>query len=191
MYSIHPAVQSRLRPLLGRVLIADPSAHGAGLLSGCLTAFGCPEVVTEGDPVAALARAETLNPTLIITEAFGDADPFALVRSIRRAALACRQAPIVVFTTLATTSAMGLAKEAGAHEFLRKPFSHRDLMRRLDQLARQPRPWVEKAAYVGPDRRLFNSGAAKRRLSDRLELIGQGVSATSLYLRRPSPTPSA
>jgi DNA-binding response OmpR family regulator len=182
MHAVDPAVKSRLAPLLRRVLIVDPNAHLAELLGGCLTGFGAKTIILKADPDAGVEAARATEPTLIVTEALADADPFALVRSIRRSAMACRQTPVVVLTTLATASALQAAKDAGAHEFLRKPFDRRDLMRRLDHLARAPRPWVDKPDYSGPDRRTFNSGAAMRRLSDRLELIGQGVSASRLYL---------
>ncbi len=159
MYAIDPAVKSRIGPLLQRVLIVDPNPHMAGLLGACLKAFGARDVAIQADHDAGLDAARANEPTLIIAEALDDADPFAFVRSIRRSSLACRQAPVVVLTTLATASALQAAKDAGAHEFLRKPFNARDLMRRLSHLA-TPRPWVDKAAYAGPDRRTFNSGAA-------------------------------
>lgn len=181
MYAIDPAVKSRIEPLLRRVLIIDSNPHMAGLLGACLTAFGGRDIAIQADHEAALVAARATEPTLIVTEALDDADPFALVRSIRRSPMACRQVSVVVLTTLATPSALQAAKDAGAHEFLRKPFNHRDLMRRLDHL-KTARPWVDKPAYAGPDRRTFNSGAATRRLSDRMDLIEQGVSATSLYL---------
>lgn len=184
MYAIEPAARSRLQPLLKRVLVVDANRHMAELLGGCLKAYGCPEITIEETSAAALVAARTIQPSLIVTEALDDADPFALIRSIRRSSMACRQTPVFVLTTLATASAIRLAKDAGAHEFLRKPFSPRDLLRRLDHLVQQPRPWVEKTAYAGPDRRSFNSGAARRRLSDRMDLINRGVPATSLYLAR-------
>lgn len=167
MYFIDPLSKSRLEPLVARVLIVDANAHLAGLLGACLTAFGARSVSVEGEHVAALEAAKAGEPTLIITEAMADTDPFALVRSIRRSAISCRKAPILVLTTLATDSAMQMAKDAGADEFLRKPFSSRDMLRRLNHLALKSRAWVEKSAYVGPDRRQFNSGAAQRRKSDR------------------------
>ena len=184
MYAIDAATRTRIAPLLQRVLIADPNRHMASLFGGCLKAFGARDLIIEPDHVSGLAAAKAVEPTLIITEALEDGDPFSLVRSIRRSNLACRKAPVIVLTTLATVSAIKMAKDAGAHEFLRKPFSYRDVMRRLDHISRNPRPWVEKASYAGPDRRQFNSGAAKRRLSDRLELVEKGVPASSLYLVR-------
>ena len=53
------------------------------------------------------------------------------------------------------------------HEFLRKPFTIKDLLRRLEAVTLRQRDWVEAVGYVGPDRRRFNSGdysgALKRR----------------------------
>lgn len=180
MSFIDPTVRSRIEPLLRRVLIVEPNPHQAQLLGECLTAFGGADFAFQADPDAAVEAAGTFDPTLIVTEAFDDADPFALVRSIRRSSMTCRQAAVVVLTTLATTSGLQAAKNAGVNEFLRKPFNRPDLLRRLNHLS-TPRPWVDKLGYAGPDRRTFNSGAAKRRLSDRVELIGQGVPATQLY----------
>lgn len=188
MYAIDPAVKSRIAPLLQRVLIVDANPHMSGLLGSCLRAFGARDVAIQADHEAALEAARVAEPTLVVTEALDDADPFALIRSIRRSPMACRQAAVVVLTTLATPSALQAAKTAGAHEFLRKPFNHRDLMRRLDHLS-IPRPWIDNPAYAGPDRRTFNSGAAKRRLSDRMELIAQGVPASSLYRTYRDPHP--
>lgn len=181
---IDPVAKARLAPLLQSVLIVDANAHAASLLSSCLTTFGAGCITVAPDGESALEQIGALNPTLFVTEALADADPFKLTRAIRHAAHPCRQAPIIVLTTLATASAVQMARAAGAHEFLRKPFTSRDMLRCLDGLARQPRPWVEKSAYTGPDRRFFNTGAALRRLADRLELVGQGASATSLYLSR-------
>ena len=189
MLFVDPTVRTRIEPLLRRVLLVEPNPHQAQLLSECLTAFGGGDFAFQADRDAAVEAARTFDPTLIVTEAFDDADPFALVRSIRRSTMGCRQAAVVVLTTLATASALQAAKNAGVNEFLRKPFNRRDLLRRLDHLS-TPRPWVDKPAYAGPDRRTFNSGAARRRLSDRVELIGQGVPATQLYRTAPSPLAS-
>jgi len=184
MYRIDPEPRIRIAPLLRHVLIADGNAHTAGLLGACLEAFGAGDVDIRWDWRAALARAEETPATLIVTEAFDDADPFALVRAIRRSDMACREAPIVVLTTLATASALKLAKNAGADEFLRKPFMAPNLIRTLDHLAGKTRAWVQCNAYTGPDRRSFNTGAGRRRLRDRQDLIAQGVPATRLYFLR-------
>src|SRR5215217_8938999 len=60
--------------------------------------------------------------------------------------------------------------DAGVHEFLRKPFTSGDLLKRVENVALKPRTWIEAVGYVGPDRRRFNSGeysGPTKRKSDR------------------------
>jgi len=53
------------------------------------------------------------------------------------------------------------------HEFVRKPYTLKDLARRIDAVSTDNRDWIEAVGYVGPDRRRFNSaeylGPRKRR----------------------------
>jgi DNA-binding response OmpR family regulator len=58
----------------------------------------------------------------------------------------------------ATAAAILGARDAGVHEFLRRPFTINDLTRRLEAVARRPREWIEGVDYIGPDRRRFNTG---------------------------------
>ena len=44
---------------------------------------------------------------------------------------------------------------------MRKPFTIKDLERRLEAVTLKPRDWVEAVQYVGPDRRRFNSAEYK------------------------------
>jgi CheY-like chemotaxis protein len=94
-------------------------------------------------------------------------DGVEFTRKLRRSTLACRQAPVVMMTGQATAAAILAARDAGVHEFLRKPFTTKDLVRRLEAVTLRPRDWIEAVDYIGPDRRRFNSGdytgALKRR----------------------------
>ena len=67
----------------------------------------------------------------------------------------------------AVTASITASRDSGVHEFLRKPFTMKDLLRRLEAVTLRQRDWVEAVDYVGPDRRRFNSGdyagALKRR----------------------------
>ena len=63
----------------------------------------------------------------------------------------------------ATAEKIKAARDAGAHEFLKKPFSAGDLFKRVENVGTRPRNWVEAVIYVGPDRRRFNSGEYKGR----------------------------
>jgi hypothetical protein len=42
------------------------------------------------------------------------------------------------------------ARDAGVHEFLRKPYSMKDLVRRLEAVTLRDRDWVEGVGYIGP-----------------------------------------
>ena len=62
-------------------------------------------------------------------------------------------------TAEATAAAILAARHAaGVHEFLRKPYTIKDVMRRLDAAILRQREWIEAVSYIGPDRRRFNSG---------------------------------
>ena len=61
-------------------------------------------------------------------------------------------------TTQATAAGILAARDSGVHEFLRKPFTMKDLLRRLEAVTLRQRDWVEAVDYIGPDRRRFNSG---------------------------------
>jgi DNA-binding response OmpR family regulator len=94
-------------------------------------------------------------------------DGCRLTRLIRRSDLDCREVPVIMVTAEATAAAIMGARDAGVHEFLRKPYTMKDLLRRLEAVSLKPRDWVEAVQYVGPDRRRFNSaeyaGPRKRR----------------------------
>jgi len=86
-------------------------------------------------------------------------DGEALTRKLRRSNLNSRRVPVIMVTADATATTIKGARDAGVHEFLRKPFTATDLFRRIENVALKPRDWVEAVGYVGPDRRRFNSGA--------------------------------
>jgi CheY-like chemotaxis protein len=121
------------------------------------------------------------NPQLIFVEYKGPhLDGLAFTRRLRRSDLACREAPVIVVTAEATAAAITGSRDAGVHEFLRRPFNLADLKKRIDAVTLRPRDWIEGINYIGPDRRRFNSadykGPRKRRAegaSPTIERIGQ------------------
>jgi CheY-like chemotaxis protein len=158
----------RIAPVVRRVLIVDPNPAAARLLSDLLKGFGSRDVAVESDEARVIDLAREMEPGLILTERAGPRlDGEALARRIRRSSLACRRVPIIMVTAEATASSIKGARDAGVHEFLRKPFTSGDLFRRVENLATKPRDWVEAVGYIGPDRRRFNSddyaGPGKRK----------------------------
>jgi CheY-like chemotaxis protein len=148
----------RICALMQRVLIVDPQAASARLLSDLLRDIGRCQIWTAPDGPRALSAARTAEPHVLFVEHGGDLDGPAFTRDLRRSELMCRKAPVIVLSVEATAAVIIRARDAGAHEFLRKPYTIKELMRRLEAVATRPRDWVEGIGYVGPDRRRFNSG---------------------------------
>jgi len=164
------ATQRRFARHLERVLVLDPQPASAKLLVELLKDLGARSIRVESTAGKALAVARSEDPQIIFTELAGaNLDGLAFTKALRRSEFACRQAPIIMTTSEATAAAITGARDAGVHEFLRKPFNIKDLVRRIEAVASRPRDWVEAVEYIGPDRRRFNSGdykGARKRKSD-------------------------
>ena len=170
MTSLDPKLAQAIAPILARVLIVDPAPASSRMLADLLKNFGIGQIWAASSTDQGLSQAGTVDPQLVFTEFAGDAlDGVLFTRRLRRGNLACRKAPVIMVTAQATPASIMAARDCGVHEFLRKPFTMNDLIRRLEAVAVRPRHWVEGVAYVGPDRRRFNSGdyrGAKRRRAD-------------------------
>ncbi len=162
--------QRKIAAQLQRVLIVDPGAPSARLLGDLLKQVGGKFVHVEAANNAAMAACQAIDPQMVFTELSGSSlDGLAFVRALRRSNMSCRKAPVIVVTAEATALTITASRDAGVHEFLRKPFNLKDLSRRLEAVTLKSRPWVEAVQYIGPDRRRFNSAeyqGARKRQSD-------------------------
>lgn len=170
MYDADQKIIQRMAPHLQRVLIVDPQPAATKLLQELLRSLVTCQVWNASTDAKAIQAARAVDPQIIFLEHSGpDLDGARLARALRRSDLNCRKAPIVMVTGEATAQAILGARDAGVHEFLRKPYTIKDLTRRLEAVALKPRDWVEAVHYVGPDRRRFNSGdysGPRKRRSD-------------------------
>jgi len=149
----------RMAPMLRKVLIVDPVASSARMLGDLMRNIAQAQIWTATNDARGLVAAEQVDPSLIFVELSGPGfDGIEFARRLRRSHLNCRQAPIIMVTATATAAAILAARDAGVHEFLRKPYTAKDLLRRLEAVTLRPRDWVEAVDYIGPDRRRFNSG---------------------------------
>lgn len=118
----------------------------------------------------AIEACAAMNPQIVFTEYLGpNLDGLGFVRALRRSLMPCRKAPVILMTTEATAQTINAARDAGVHEFLRKPFTLGDLTKRLEAVTLRSRSWVEAIEYIGPDRRRFNSAefvGVRKRKSD-------------------------
>ncbi len=149
----------RMAPMLRRVLVVDPQPTSGRVVGELMRNISRPEVWTAASNDKALKMADKVNPQLVFCELAADeVDGVAFTRALRRSDLACRKAPVILLTSQATAVSILAARDAGVHEFLRKPYTLKELLKRLEAVALHPRDWVEAVGYVGPDRRRFNSG---------------------------------
>ena len=123
MFAIDRRLLAKLEPVVGRVLIVDPNPHAARLLYE-----------------RALSKATAaMEPGIIFIERTGPGlDGESLARRLRRSDMDCRRAPIIMVTAEATATTILGARDAGVHEFLRKPFTSGDLLKRVENVALRP-----------------------------------------------------
>ncbi len=159
MFNVDSKVRAQLATRLQRVLLVDPHLGTIHLLNDLFKALGVAERAAASSTEKAFETATELGPQLILTEVAGpNLNGLDLVARLRRSTLECRQAPIIVLSADATAASIKGARDAGAHEFLCKPFTAGALFKRVENVILKPRPWIEATMYVGPDRRRFNSG---------------------------------
>ena len=170
MFTADVKTLNRIAPAVRRVVLVEPNPSAARLMTDIMKGLGAREVYVDGDEDRALELVRDAEPGIIFMERAGPSlNGESLARRIRRSHMVCRMAPIIMVTAEATAGAIKGARDAGVHEFLRKPFTTGDLFKRVENVALKPRPWVEAVGYVGPDRRRFNSGeyaGAKKRKGD-------------------------
>jgi CheY-like chemotaxis protein len=174
----------RVATKMQRVLIVDPNTAAVRLLADQLRHVGNVQIFHATSIEAGWAMARTTDPLLFFVEhASSGCDGLALARKIRRSDLACRENPIIMCTSEATAEAIFGARDAGIHEFMRKPFTIKDLERRLEAVTLKPRDWVEAVQYVGPDRRRFNSAEYKGPRKRKADAAGTPAARLSQALR--------
>jgi CheY-like chemotaxis protein len=188
----------RMEQMPQRILIVDPQPERAKMLGELMRDLCRADIWSAPSVAKALKLAAKVDAQLIFCELGGDkVDGIALTRKLRRSDLACRQAPVVLVAHHATTEHRLAARDAGAHELLHRPFTLKDLTRRVEAAVVYPRDWVEAVDYVGPDRRRFASAdynGPLKRLADHVPTsdtvrIGQALkilkSAVSALEREP------
>ena len=148
----------RIAPHMQRVLVMDPQPAAVNLLTNLLRDISRGQVWSAPTPERAMGLAKNVAPQIIFAEQSAGVDGIGFTRALRRSSFACRQAPVIMITSDATAAVIIGARDAGVHEFLRKPFTIKDLVRRLEAVTLRQRDWIEAVGYVGPDRRRFNSG---------------------------------
>ena len=159
LFNADAKIIQRMAPMLQRVMVVDPQPAGARLVGDLMRDIARSQIWVAETNDKAMRLAGSYDPHIIFVE-MGPApiDGIAFTRELRRSHIAARYAPVIMITGQATAAGILAARDGGVHEFLRKPFTMKDLLRRLEAVTLRQRDWVEAVNYVGPDRRRFNSG---------------------------------
>lgn len=156
------------QPQINALILDDDKASTSLLGSLLRTARHCAAFEAAEVATAAALLDRTIPDLIFVAHSPPAIDAPAFTRELRRSDLAARKAPVVMLALEPTQSTILAARDAGVHEVLRKPFTIKDLMARVDLLSGKERKWIEGVGYVGPDRRRFNSaefsGARRRRV---------------------------
>ncbi len=145
-----------------------------------LLSFGVGEVLTarNGDEGFKIACKE--NPDIIIADWMMEpTDGITMTRQIRNDSLSPNHyVPIILMTGFSEKKRVVQARDSGVTEFLVKPFTARDLYKRIAQIIERPRQFVRSEDFFGPDRRRKADPVYKgdlKRDSDVAAMTAQGV----------------
>ena len=116
-----------------RLLVVDDNAQNVELVTALMQAEGY-EVVAAADGLEAMAQVAVSPPDLILLDIMmPKLDGYAVCRRLKEEA-ATRLVPIVLLTALGAEDARVRGIEAGADDFITKPFSRTELRARVRSL---------------------------------------------------------
>ena len=85
-----------------------------------------------------------------------------------------RYLPIIMLTGHSDVPRLNAARDRGVNEFLAKPVTARDILKRLEAVILRPRPYVAASDFFGPDRRRRSPsayGGPLRRAADQAGVL--------------------
>jgi CheY-like chemotaxis protein len=138
-----------------RVLIVDDQPLMRKLVSQMLHGWGFTDVTITSSGREALEHILRQPVDLIISDwRMGEMNGIELLGAIRdsRDPVVSR-IPFIFLTGNAELSDVQTARDTGMNEYLIKPFTAAELMRRVRSVIESPRSFVKAPAYRGPDRR--------------------------------------
>jgi DNA-binding response OmpR family regulator len=159
------------------MLVMENNQHAADMLGQILRGFGVGEVhrCTTVAECEKLLSSRTID--LIISDPkLRDGEALDILYELRHSEGPNRFVPIVILSGHSTVSQVKRWRDVGANFFVTKPIAPTVLLQRVFWVARDKRPFVEVAKYIGPDRRFKFEGPPPgedgRRGSDLTDPIG-------------------
>lgn len=133
-------------------LILDPSLSNRRLLHDMLADLRC-EVVSVSQLDDAWRELNRGGYNVVFLDWSSELDAPGVLRMLRAPSSPERYVPVVVMASYNGIDDVVRARDAGATEFMLRPFSKEVVASRLRAIVRLPRPFVESENFFGPDRR--------------------------------------
>lgn len=150
------------------ILVADDSDFGRRLLRTTLKALNVGDVREAPDGAEALKMIRLCKPDILLVDwEMPHLNGVELIRLLRTAEDSPAPfLPIIMVTAYATKYHVVTARDAGANEYLIKPFSAASLFSRIRAVIERPRRFIRLKNFFGPDRRRHDNphyhGPARR-----------------------------
>lgn len=136
------------------VLVADKNMHMRRILRSVMRELRMRMVTEASDTTEAYAFLSSKVFDIAFIEWAPDFDGIAIVRQLRRDVQATsRYSPVVIMSAYTEVQHVIDARDAGANEFLAKPFTGMLVYSRIESLIENYRQFVKSKVYFGPDRR--------------------------------------
>jgi two-component system chemotaxis response regulator CheY len=137
------------------VLVVEDTAPMRKLIVSILETFGFGKIFTADDGRSGFEEFKKNNPDLILVDwLMRPTDGLELVKLVRTHPLSPnKQVPIIMITGYNALSRVREARDHGITEFLVKPFTARDLAKRISHVINTPRDFIDAPTFFGPDRR--------------------------------------
>ncbi len=153
------------------ILVVEDNQPMLEITKTLLTTFGVGTVHGAKDGDAGFAAYCKHKPDIVIADwMMKPVDGISLARRIRNDPASPNHfVPIILMTGFSEMRRVIQARDAGVTEFLVKPFTARDLFKRLTQIIERPRQFVRSEDFFGPDRRRKTANeyhGPMRRLND-------------------------
>lgn len=164
-------------------LLIDDNPQALDILSSVFQGFGVREQIRCGSAIEATEILRRRVVDLIVVDcAMPEMDGYDFIRWLRRETQrpTCL-VPVIMLTGHAVGSKVRKSRDCGASFVVTKPLTPAVLLKRIIWLSSDAREFITSDAYVGPDRRVRNSGppldTEGRRSGDLSAHVGEAVEA--------------
>ncbi len=138
------------------VLVADENLNRRRVLRTLLLEFGIRTIVETGTAheTVTVFLHQPFDVLLLDLDLGGATQGLEVLRTVRDQQYSRDPfLPVIVMGHQVAPQTVSRARDTGAHEFLVRPVTTENILRKLQAVTLRPRPFVQGPTYFGPDRR--------------------------------------